>query len=254
MAITDRVRKILWGKSGNRCAVCRQHLVIDETGVDDESVVGDECHIVSGAAGGPRHDVTMDPSRIDDLTNLVLLCRVHHKMVDDQCETYTADVLLSIRKNHERWVESKFSESADTPPVRLKRFKSEIPMVLKIVESGQELFNFAANSHASTQDPGEDLSESEVEMVGSFLQSLSDWSDIANDLEPIDRVRAMKSIGDDIKTLKAPGFLVFAAQERQRLEGGIGVPSDFMVLHISINREGAPEIIRPGQEPSPCGA
>ncbi len=45
MAITDRTRKILWARSGNCCAVCRKDLIIDASDDDDESVVGEECHI-----------------------------------------------------------------------------------------------------------------------------------------------------------------------------------------------------------------
>ena len=47
MAINDKTRKVLWGRSGNRCAICRRELVLDATTVDDVSVVGEECHIVS---------------------------------------------------------------------------------------------------------------------------------------------------------------------------------------------------------------
>src|SRR5579864_8713753 len=106
MAITDKTRKILWGRSGNRCAICRWELVIDATAADDESVVGEECHITSGRGQGPRYDRSVPDERIDDAENLVLLCRVHHKMVDDQYETYTAELLRNLKQNHEKWVSS----------------------------------------------------------------------------------------------------------------------------------------------------
>jgi len=40
MSITDRTRKILWGRSGNLCAYCRRVLVEDRDELSDESVVG----------------------------------------------------------------------------------------------------------------------------------------------------------------------------------------------------------------------
>ena len=125
MAITDKTRKILWGRSGNRCAICRQKLVVDETELDAESVVGDECHIISGAPNGPRHDPSFPAEEIDEISNLLLLCRVHHKMVDDQYETYAAELLRSIRSNHEKWVESKLKDKEEIPPVRIRRLKNE---------------------------------------------------------------------------------------------------------------------------------
>jgi hypothetical protein len=246
MAITDKTRKILWGRSGNRCAICRQRLVVDETSVDAESVVGDECHINSGALTGPRYDATIEQQGIDDLDNLLLLCRVHHKMVDDQFETYTAELLQSIKDNHERWVDSKFKEEEDLPAVKIRRLKSEIPAQLKTIESGQELFNLASGCHGSYQNHSDDLSDEEVEIVGGFLQNMKDWVDCAGDLEPIEKVRATKSLTDELNELKRCGFLVFAAREKQRLEGGVGAPSDFVVLHVSVIRETDANIIRSG--------
>ncbi|HWP60610.1 MAG TPA: hypothetical protein VNL14_22135 [Candidatus Acidoferrales bacterium] len=66
MAITDKTRKILWGRSGNRCAMCRRELVVEATPTDDESVVGDECHIVSGKGQGPRYDAGFSSDRLDE--------------------------------------------------------------------------------------------------------------------------------------------------------------------------------------------
>lgn len=252
MAISDKTRKILWGRSGNRCAICRQRLVVDETSVDAESVVGDECHINSGALNGPRYDAAIEQQSIDDLDNLLLLCRVHHKMVDDQFETYTAVLLRSIKDNHERWVDSKFKEEEGHPAIKIRRFKSEIPAQLKTVESGQELFNLAFGCHGSYQNHSDDLSDEEVEIVGGFLQNMKDWVDRASGLEPIEKVRATKSLTDELNELnelnelKRSGFLVFAAREKQRLEGGVGAPSDFVVLHVSVVRENDANIIRAG--------
>jgi hypothetical protein len=244
MAITDKTRKILWGRSGNRCAICRQRLVVDETSLDTESVVGDECHINSGAPNGPRYSVAVDPQGIDNLTNLLLLCRVHHKMVDDQFETYTAELLRTIKVNHEHWVEEKFLEKSENAPVKIRRIPHEIPNKLTPINSGAELFSLASVCHGSYQDHSDDLDDDEVEVVGGFLQSLRDWIDIASDLEPIDKVRAKKSLSDELNDLKSKGFLVFAAKEKQRLEGGIGQPSDFYILHLVVSRVNNPDIIR----------
>lgn len=82
---------------------------MDATSLDDESVVGEECHIISGKPGGPRSEPSFPDSEIDGYPNLLLLCRVHHKLVDDQAETYTAELLRQLKQNHETWV----SESLD---------------------------------------------------------------------------------------------------------------------------------------------
>jgi hypothetical protein len=75
---------------------------LDATASDDASVVGDECHIVSPKEQGPRFEGPFPKDQVDEPANLILLCRVHHKMVDDQCETYTVEVLRLLKANHEK--------------------------------------------------------------------------------------------------------------------------------------------------------
>ena len=104
MTITHKTRKLLWGHSGSRCAFCRSKLIMNATPKDGESVVGDECHIVSGKPNGPRYDPKFSVDEIDSYPNLILLCRVHHKIIDDQSETFTVDILHQLKANHEKWV------------------------------------------------------------------------------------------------------------------------------------------------------
>ena len=104
MAISDYTRKVLWARSGNGCAVCKQALVAAATDTDREAVVGDECHIVSGSPGGPRYDAAFPAEEVDAYENLILLCKVHHKQVDDQPVEFDAARLRALRRRHEEWV------------------------------------------------------------------------------------------------------------------------------------------------------
>lgn len=54
MSIYGKARKMLWGLSGSRCALCKRELVVEATSLDNDSIVGEECHIVSGQPAGPR--------------------------------------------------------------------------------------------------------------------------------------------------------------------------------------------------------
>lgn len=102
MAIADKTRKLLWGNSGKRCAQCYRLLIVEATELDDPAVVGDECHIVSGQPDGPRHDPKFPPEDIDGYPNLILLCRVDHKTVDDQWRTFDVVRLQRLKADHER--------------------------------------------------------------------------------------------------------------------------------------------------------
>src|SRR5277367_1301593 len=57
MAISDKTRKILWARSGDRCAECRRQLVEEATRADAESVI-------SLFRNGPIRYAEMAPPRI----------------------------------------------------------------------------------------------------------------------------------------------------------------------------------------------
>ena len=69
----------------------------------------------------------------------------------------------------------------------------------------------------------------------------------AIDLEPLDRLRAAKTLNAEMEELAHHGFLVFTAKERQRVEGGVGAPSDFFVFHVAVARRNDPNIIFPNE-------
>lgn len=118
MAISVKTRKMLWGKSANRCAypTCRRELVMDETETDDPSIIGEECHIIAREDDGPRGDRNFPRERRDLYDNLILMCNIHHKVIDDQEGTYTLGKLKEMKREHEEWVRN----SLDIDEARIK--------------------------------------------------------------------------------------------------------------------------------------
>jgi hypothetical protein len=248
MSITDKTRKVLWGRSGSLCAFCKTRLVIDASDVDSESVVGDECHIISGAKSGPRHDPTIAAEAIDDQSNLLLLCRVHHKLVDDQYETFTAETLRQLKDNHEKWVRERLDQRDQPEPVRIVRIKQEIPTHLALVTSAKTLIDLSSDCHGRYDDYPEDLSEEELDCVGGFLQNLTDWVDLGLH-EPYELINAQKSLAESMSYLNDAGLRVYAARERQQIRGGVGGNSAFHALHIRIVRRDDPSQIPLSSKP-----
>lgn len=244
MAISDRVRKILWGRSGNRCAICRHELVVAATLVDDESVVGDECHIVSGKTEGPRHEPTLPTDGFDEPDNLILLCRVHHKMVDDQHENYTIEVLQKLKMDHERWVATTLTEEKQLPTVRVRPIKGNVPTHLVRLTSGREIMTVVGGAFAFSFEHDEPRSDMEVETLGSFLQEAQDYGDMSSDLEAGERVSTGFRMSTLLRELEQVGFVVFGGREIRRLEGGVGSPSPFPVAILRVVRATSPEIIK----------
>src|SRR5215470_7102516 len=99
MSITARTRRILWVRAGGRCSICHEQLATDAMDDEDPSVFGEECHIVARSPGGPRAAKIAD---VDSYDNLILLCRKHHKQVDDQRSYFTVERLKAIKQEHEK--------------------------------------------------------------------------------------------------------------------------------------------------------
>lgn len=242
VAISHKTRKLLWGKSGNRCAMCRRLLVVEPTSKDDNSVVGDESHIISGQTSGPRYDAAFPTQLIDELENLILLCKVHHKQVDDQHETYGADLLRLQKSNHERWVSETLGEGEKPKPIKVRRVKENIPKVLVRVQSGQELLRATDGTLAylfGNDPPGD---EREMELLSGFFQQLQDWGDVGDDLGQAERIREEFRLSDLMKELEGAGFWIFVGREVRRLEGGIAEPSPFPMGIVKVLRSSSPEI------------
>lgn len=115
MAISLKTRKMLWGNSGNRCALqsCRRPLVEAETETDDASIIGDEAHIVAREEYGPRGASTLTQNERDKFDNLLLMCKGHHKLIDDQPLKYTVNALHQMKEEHLEWVSKNLNPDID---------------------------------------------------------------------------------------------------------------------------------------------
>jgi len=244
MSISDKTRKVLWGRSGNRCAICKSELVIDSTGEDDESVIADECHIISSKPYGPRHDPSYSSDKLDSFENMLLLCRTHHKMVDDQSATFTACVLRQIKTDHEKWVSQKLVENQKTSPFRIRRVKQNIPAFLSRLTTGKEILDLITDTKGYSFDHEELKSQTEVDLVGGFLQMVQDWGELSSDLLPSDRVQAAFSLTESLQELEDFGFFAFGGREVQLLEGGIQPePSNWPIAIMKVLRKDNQEIM-----------
>jgi len=111
MGITLKTHKILWGKSGNKCSFphCKKDLVMDGNPTDDPSVIGEEAHIVARKQEGPRGKSKLSFKERNNYDNLILLCSIHHKLIDDQENKYTVKLLHKYKREHENWVNTNLS-------------------------------------------------------------------------------------------------------------------------------------------------
>lgn len=233
VAISNRTRKMLWGRAAGRCAICNRPLVLDSSdAADREAVVGDECHIVSRQPGGPRAN-ERPPSGIDEYDNLILLCKVDHKRVDDQPAYYTSERLRQVKADHER----RFAQVGEPPAVRIVDDPAAGPMVVRLVGSGRELWNLIDGSDVWSYDHPDPADEAEAELLARLFDSIKDWGEIADALGPGEGVRAAFALGQELDELHDHGLLLYAARRRQLLTGGVGPPMPWHETLLRIVRE-----------------
>lgn len=116
MSISNKDLKLLWGRSGNLCAICRCELSADSTATKASHLVGEQAHIVGKRSEGkksPRSDSILTEEERDEYHNLVLLCATHHTLIDKDVDSYPIERLHKIKADHELWVREQLSESID---------------------------------------------------------------------------------------------------------------------------------------------
>ena len=101
-APTERIVKKLFALSGNRCAFPKCPTAIVQR--ESETVIGKICHIKARSPKGRRYDPHQTDEERHGFANLILLCGVHHDIVDDpsRSEEFTVKALALMKENHER--------------------------------------------------------------------------------------------------------------------------------------------------------
>jgi hypothetical protein len=243
MSIMARARKILWIKAGGRCSICHEQLATDATDNDAPSVFGEECHIVAQSPGGAR---AADIADVDGYDNLILLCRKHHKQVDDQRSYFTVERLKEIKREHEERETSRESSG----PVRLIPDPTkETPKLLKLGLTGEALWETVNGAYSFCPAYPAGLNDDQADAVDSLLDGLSDWLDVASELSYKESRQAAKTLGEHIKRLAEAGLFVGTRDRHMLLAGGSAQPSSWRGFEIEfqpvteaqlVNTEGTP--------------
>jgi hypothetical protein len=106
-AYPEAVVKRLYALSGNRCAFpgCETRLTDQVAPGGPPTNLGKIAHIVGLGRQGPRADVAIPVADLNRIENLILLCGVHHDLVDANPRIYSVEVLAAYKANHEARIE-----------------------------------------------------------------------------------------------------------------------------------------------------
>lgn len=98
-------RHVVWARGAGRCHMCNQDLIGDLLSGNEHANFGLMAHIVAATPTGPRGHPTRSAELVDDPENLMLLCYVHHKLIDsDAVDDFPVERLIEIKECHERRV------------------------------------------------------------------------------------------------------------------------------------------------------
>lgn len=240
MEITDKTRKILWARSGNRCAICRHELTMKIVPNAELSIIGEECHIISSKSNGPRYEKLSTIDQYDRIDNLILLCRNHHKLIDDKVEVYSVNVVRDIKAKHENWVEQTIMQGLAREARIHVRF-------LQRVKNGTQLAGLIGGSFAYVLDNDHPQNQEEVEAIAAFHQDVSDWGDMWSVLEPSERVRIGVAMNRHLSGLDRIGLWVFASRLKYKVTTIDGAGSVWPTLVVTAVRSTNPGITELGE-------
>lgn len=100
---SPKTLKVLFALSDNQCAHpdCDNPVIELSTNLSDAHVAAQICHIYAISDDGPRGKAGLTENERNAPENLILLCRHHHGIVDDQHESYPAKVLKEWKQNQQ---------------------------------------------------------------------------------------------------------------------------------------------------------
>jgi hypothetical protein len=179
---------------------------------------------------------------LDSYDNLILLCKTHHKLVDDQMERFPAQRLRKIKAAHEHWVREALGGQGAKSQDGLNGPSFNGVTLMPRIKTGRELVSVIRGAHLFHFDNDEVESQEEMEIVSEFLQYLHDWGDILDELGAGEIVRVGFQLSQELEELERNGFLVFGERRRRRMNWG-GLIDTWQVATVLVLREGNPAIL-----------
>ena len=148
--------KRLFAVSGNNCAFpkCPLPLVDFESG----KVTGRICHIKARNEGGARYDKNQTDEERHGFENLVLMCAIHHDVIDSDEISFTVERLNQIKSEHEKTFQNG-QESGDE-------------IAQNLIDNSKNFTNISSTT-SQNQTGGQTANQ-----INNFLQnaeSANDW-------------------------------------------------------------------------------
>jgi hypothetical protein len=127
------------------------------------------------------------------------------------------------------------------PEVIKELMKKDI-VRLRLVESGKDIIDLITGCHFSYNFHDAPQDESEIDLVGGFMQNLRDWCDLWDDIDFPDQMRATLQVDDQLKELISRGWHVYAARLKGKRKFA-GIESEWTWSAIAVLRAEADDVV-----------
>lgn len=116
-------RVVLFAVAGGRCEFdnCNRYLLQHHV-THRAGNFAEMAHIVAFSPDGPRGESDLSTAERNDISNLMILCPICHKLVDDNPQLYPVNTLKEFKRDHEVRIHMLTEAKAD---------KQIVPLVLK---------------------------------------------------------------------------------------------------------------------------
>ncbi|MBU2360415.1 MAG: SAVED domain-containing protein [Alphaproteobacteria bacterium] len=135
--IPAKIQTQLWALAAGRCEFsgCNKLLVGDLIAGKEDGKFGFIAHIVADSDNGPRGDKVRSPLLARDISNLMLMCPIHHKEIDvDHVDDYPEETLVAMKREHEERIETVTDMDADRA-AHVLRFAANIGQMDSLVST-----------------------------------------------------------------------------------------------------------------------
>ncbi|MCV3768210.1 HNH endonuclease [Rhizobium sp. TRM95796] len=105
--VDQKTQRALWARAAGRCQYrgCNCELIGELLSGKEDKMFGFVAHIVADSPNGARGHPTRSALLAKDISNLMLLCAKHHRLIDDEAPfDHPEELLLRMKNEHEQRV------------------------------------------------------------------------------------------------------------------------------------------------------
>lgn len=150
--IANNKKMILMGLCGGKCEFrgCEKSIVQDML-TGEKSNFSNYAHIIASSENGPRGDKFLSRELCNDEKNIMVLCRDHHKEIDDFPKKYTVDILKEMKKEHEAYIKDLMKISKEYSVIGVKYTANISNRITKINDEDIRKSVFRQNKYCKSE-------------------------------------------------------------------------------------------------------